>query len=169
MAKLDQKLSHRLTQLVQQKRRMVWLCPRRGDRVQRQPVGVQRRGLRARPRRGSEAPLGALHAYQTAGAFTERQVRFCEVVASSLASGLHLLRSRRAREANISRLPVHAPQAGEEMIGSSPVMANLRKQIRRLAARPCTVLIRGETGVGKELVALGPPPEPTATAGRSSR
>ena len=33
-------------------------------------------------------------------------------------------------------------------------MSNLRQQVRRLADTPCTVLISGESGVGKELVAL---------------
>ncbi len=37
----------------------------------------------------------------------------------------------------------------------APPMAQLRQQIRRLADGPCTVLIFGESGVGKELVALG--------------
>lgn len=39
------------------------------------------------------------------------------------------------------------------LIGSSPVMQNMYKEIGRLAARRINVLIRGETGTGKELVA----------------
>jgi DNA-binding NtrC family response regulator len=39
------------------------------------------------------------------------------------------------------------------IVGSSPVMERLRKLVARLAAAECTVLIRGETGTGKELVA----------------
>jgi two-component system, NtrC family, response regulator HydG len=154
-SKVDQKLSQRLTELVEQKRCMVWLCAPDagtlcGDSLSefRDAVCVPVPGV------GAEAPLGALHAYQARSLFTRRQARFCEVVASSLASALHLLRSRKAREADISRLLVHAPSAGKGLIGSAHVMVSLRKQIRQLAPRPCTVLIRGETGVGKELVAL---------------
>jgi two-component system, NtrC family, response regulator HydG len=154
-SKVDQKLSQRLTQLVEQKRCMVWLCAPDagtlgGDSLSefRDAVCVPVPGV------GTEAPLGALHAYLSTRLFTARQARFCEVVASCLASALHLLRSRKAREADISRLLVHAPQAGELLIGSSQTMAALRKHIQQLAPRPCTVLIRGETGVGKELVAL---------------
>ncbi len=154
VAKVDQKLSHRLTQQVQQKRRMVWLCaPDTGTLCSDSLSDFRDAVCIPVPGVGTEAPLGALHAYQSHRAFTERQVRFCEVVATSLASALHLLRYRRAREADISRLLIHSPQAGEGLIGSSVVMASLRKQILQLAPRPCTVLIRGETGVGKELVA----------------
>jgi DNA-binding NtrC family response regulator len=41
----------------------------------------------------------------------------------------------------------------EAMIGRSQAMQNVCKEIGRVAARPVTVLIRGETGTGKELVA----------------
>ncbi len=39
------------------------------------------------------------------------------------------------------------------LVGRSPKMMDVYKQIGRLAALPATVLIRGETGTGKELVA----------------
>lgn len=41
----------------------------------------------------------------------------------------------------------------EEIIGDSAVMRGLKETIRRLALRDSTVLILGETGTGKELVA----------------
>jgi len=41
----------------------------------------------------------------------------------------------------------------EPLIGSSPPMLELRKLIGKVAAEPVTVLIRGETGTGKEVVA----------------
>ncbi len=43
-----------------------------------------------------------------------------------------------------------APQA---LVGKSRLMQNLYKEIGRLAATPVTVLIRGATGTGKELIA----------------
>ena len=42
---------------------------------------------------------------------------------------------------------------GDSIIGRSPGMQEVYKEIGRIAAKPVTVLIRGETGTGKELVA----------------
>jgi DNA-binding NtrC family response regulator len=47
-------------------------------------------------------------------------------------------------------VPLADPDA---IIGNSAVMHTMYKQIGRLAAKPVAVLIRGETGTGKELVA----------------
>jgi len=44
-------------------------------------------------------------------------------------------------------------RVNDELLGSSPVMQELRAMIERVAPTPSTVLIRGETGTGKELVA----------------
>ena len=49
-----------------------------------------------------------------------------------------------------SRTPEGAP---DELIGESPVMQRLRREIDAVAASGLPVLILGETGVGKELVA----------------
>jgi len=42
---------------------------------------------------------------------------------------------------------------GDVLVGASPAMQDLRVHIRRLALTDCNVLITGETGTGKELVA----------------
>lgn len=51
-----------------------------------------------------------------------------------------------------SETPV-TPQADASLIGRSPAMQSLYRAIGRLAQAPLSVLIRGETGTGKELVA----------------
>jgi len=43
--------------------------------------------------------------------------------------------------------------AESELVGTSPVLAHVQQQIARAAPSRATVLIRGESGVGKELVA----------------
>jgi len=43
--------------------------------------------------------------------------------------------------------------AGVAIIGNSRIMQGIYKEIGRVAAKPVTVLIRGETGTGKELIA----------------
>jgi Nif-specific regulatory protein len=65
-----------------------------------------------------------------------------------------VLRARRQLQAENSRLRDH--HAGDDvLIGDSSAMAKLRETIARLAPGPGNVLIVGESGVGKELVALG--------------
>lgn len=49
--------------------------------------------------------------------------------------------------------PVEGSFPKETIIGSSQVMQDVCKEIGRLAPMPVTVLVRGETGTGKELVA----------------
>lgn len=46
-----------------------------------------------------------------------------------------------------------APEADEPLIGDSPPMLRLRQVIRQLAEADIDVLVEGETGTGKELVA----------------
>src|SRR5262249_15297997 len=45
------------------------------------------------------------------------------------------------------------PAAGEALVGRSPAMQAIYKDIGRVASKPVNVLIRGETGAGKELIA----------------
>ncbi|MFN0084694.1 MAG: sigma-54-dependent transcriptional regulator [Blastocatellia bacterium] len=52
-------------------------------------------------------------------------------------------------EAEVSR----APEEGGAMVGRSPAMLELYKQIARVAPSRSTVLIAGESGTGKELIA----------------
>jgi Nif-specific regulatory protein len=99
-------------------------------------------------------PIGALHAYHTTRPFAEREVLFCEVLAGCLAYALYVHRFRRALEADNTRLRVHAGRGGDELIGDSPAIRKLRADVANLAAGSLSVLIEGESGVGKELVAL---------------
>jgi transcriptional regulator with GAF, ATPase, and Fis domain len=154
-ASVDRRLSSALTQRVLRERRTVWLNAAGSSKVDSDSLSDVHDAvcvpLRASP---GETPLGALHVYKGDRAFSDRHVRFCEVLGGALASALHLLRARRALEADNQRLRVHASAAGDDLIGSSAAMMQLRQCIKQLAAGPCTVLIHGESGTGKELVAL---------------
>jgi two-component system nitrogen regulation response regulator GlnG len=57
----------------------------------------------------------------------------------------------------LHRMPPAAPRETElfGLIGHSAAMAQVRSDIRRVADLPVSVLLRGETGTGKELVARG--------------
>jgi Nif-specific regulatory protein len=47
----------------------------------------------------------------------------------------------------------HGPRAGQRVIGSSPPWREVMTKARRIAATETTVLLQGETGTGKEVVA----------------
>lgn len=152
LASVDVHLSRQLTQQVQRTGRMVWLSESSEDGARSDSLLVFKDAL-CMPLHAGDMPLGALHVYKSGRPFNERDVRFCEVLAGFLAKSLHVLGVRRKLEAENSRLRVHVP--GEDrLIGDSPVMVQLRQQIARLAPRSTNVIIVGESGVGKELVAL---------------
>jgi two-component system response regulator HydG len=160
-AQVDARLSQKLTQQVLRENRSVWLGAGRMRELDsdslvafRDAVGIPLRVGQAFPTESAGELLGALHVYKSTRMFSEREVRFCEVLAAYLAGSLHVLRARRALEADNSRLREHAAGLCDVLIGDSPAMKQLRQQIAQFARLPCTVLITGESGVGKELVAL---------------
>jgi two-component system, NtrC family, response regulator HydG len=164
---VEPQLSRQLTDMVKQTKRSVWLATQRSvtdldsqslagfrDAI---CVALSPTSALALPNiaqsKHTLAPLGALHVYKNTRPFTEREVQFCELLANSLANNLHVLRERRVLEADILRLRERAATCGQELIGKSAVMEKLRRQIAKLADGPGIILINGESGVGKELVA----------------
>jgi DNA-binding NtrC family response regulator len=80
-------------------------------------------------------------------AFRPDDLAFLE--AAARLGGLVLEASRAPRAA----VAVRHVDAGISLLGSSPAMRTLREQVERVAATDFTVLIEGESGSGKELVA----------------
>jgi transcriptional regulator with PAS, ATPase and Fis domain len=152
-ARVDVQLSRQLTLKVQREARTVWLGARPADIPEGGSLVCFKDAVCV-PLFSGDAPLGALHVYSAGPPFTERQVRFCEVLAGYLANSLRVLRSRRTLEAENTRLRKDAQASEDQLLGDSPPMQRLRQHIRRVAPQPCTVLVIGESGVGKELVAL---------------
>jgi DNA-binding NtrC family response regulator len=152
-ASVDIPLSKRLTTQVQREGKTVWLFSQVS--ASHSPTDSLSAFADALciPLRASGDPFAALHVYRTGRAFTDREVRFIEALASYLANALELHRHRRTLWAENSRLRTHLP-AADEIIGSSNAIMQLRQQILRAAPQPFTVLIQGESGSGKELVAL---------------
>ncbi len=94
------------------------------------------------------APLedfGALYVDRSAGdSFQEADLELLAALANAVTP---VLRPPGAR--------VAAREASRDLIGESPAMNALRDEITRVAQTTATVLITGETGTGKELVARG--------------
>ena len=165
-ARVDAHLSGRLTRKALAEGVTVWLAAAGEDEFSGQSLAGMCDALcvplhEPHPAAGAGAgesalpPLGALHAYRRSRPFHEREVRFGQVLASCLAGHLRGLRDRLALEADNSRLRLGSPGGDDALIGDSPAVRGLREQIARLADHPGSLLITGETGVGKELVALG--------------
>lgn len=114
------------------------------------------------PIRGaSQGVIGLIHLYSTAD---DRQpdpddLEFTLAVAENVALAVHNLDRQLELAENLSLTRSEIQQlrlrlgAESEIIGSSQLMANVHGEIARAAASRATVLIRGESGVGKELVA----------------
>lgn len=152
-AAVDVRLSRRLTEQVRAGRRMVWLF---GDGHKPTDPGDSLYAFTdaaCLPVAGPDGgPMAALHVYRTGRGFADRDIRFLEAVAGFLTPALEIHRHRRKLEAENSRLRGVAPVA-DELIGDSSAIMTLRQQITRAAPQPFTVLIHGESGSGKELVA----------------
>jgi len=104
---------------------------------------------------------GLIHLYSSS---TERPLdadclEFTLAVADQFASVLQAVRDREQLAVGLSRVESQFQELREqlgvetEMVGRSPVLDRVRHAIARVAPTDATVLIRGESGVGKELVA----------------
>ena len=123
-------------------------------------VGGQGATISAPVRVGGRA-VGVLHVEVDAGSHeaSPDDLEFVMAVCDALGLAIDNLAAREALSSKLARSAVenqHLRQRlGEElqMIGSSPSLRNILSQIERVAATKATVLIRGESGAGKELVA----------------
>ncbi len=152
-AQVDVHLSRMLTRRVQREGKPVWMG---GDSSPTRPASESLTPFSdalCLPLKSGAEPFGALHVYKSNSYFTERDARFCEALAGYLANGLHVLKQRRKLEAENTRLRSHLSTA-DDLLGDSPAMVNLRSRIQRAAAQSFTALITGDSGTGKELVAL---------------
>src|SRR5262249_46934882 len=151
LAQVDIHLSRQLTQQVLNQGQAVWLGAQPRQPNESESLMASTDAICV-PLHAGETAFGAIHVYLTGKPFSEREKRFCEILAGHLANCLQLLRVHRTLKAENSRLRIHSPVA-DQLIGDSPVMQKLRQRIAKLAVHPATVLILGESGVGKELVA----------------
>ncbi|MFM8436190.1 MAG: sigma 54-interacting transcriptional regulator [Planctomycetia bacterium] len=113
------------------------------------------------PIRAGGRAIGAMHVEMPHGGreATPDDLEFLMAVCDAVGVAIENLS---AREILSSRLASTADEnerlkrrLGEEsrMVGASPVLDAIKGQIARVAATKATVLVRGESGVGKELVA----------------
>ena len=105
--------------------------------------------------------LGYLHLYRSLpdGELTSRELELTAAAAGVFAAAIEnlsqrgrLIRSLRRSRQTVDSLRQRLDEA-VRIIGESPPIGRLREVIRRVSMSDATVLVRGESGVGKELVA----------------
>lgn len=155
---LDLVLSKTLTKEAVSRGKTVWIL--------QEQVGIEAESLRSMKdavcllvkTKASESDagsiLGAVHLYQWLRFFSFKEIRFAEFLVDCLANSLHVLRQRRALEADNNRFKWTEEKDKGLIIGSSKLVQKMKLEIQRVALRTAPVLITGDSGVGKELVAL---------------
>jgi two-component system, NtrC family, response regulator HydG len=151
-ATVDVQLSKQLIKRVQRDNKAVWLCSDLAD-TRTDSTAHFSDALCLPLKAAAGQSMGTLHVYRLEGYFSERDLRFCEAISVYLANALHMHRAQTTLRAENSRLRGRA-DATEDMVGDSAAMRELRDVIARVAPRAATVLVRGESGAGKELVAV---------------
>lgn len=96
--------------------------------------------------------VGALHLYRDTEQFESHHFDFTISAANILSASLARARSQEVLRANHDRLIARNADF-DELLGKSQPMLELKERVVRIARASGTVLIRGESGSGKELVA----------------
>ena len=111
--------------------------------VDGQPWGLLTLDALEPGRFAGDAPLAALQAFSNLAAATV-------ATAARLRQLEQSVHNERQRAEHFRR---HAPVGAPRLLGHSSAMRNLQRDIATVAASDLAVLVTGETGVGKELVA----------------
>jgi Nif-specific regulatory protein len=101
-----------------------------------------------------ERVLGLIHLYSSdpRQALDAEDLEFAVAVAKQLGAATHNLKRQATLTAENQSLRDQL-RVESELVGTSPAIKHIESQIGRVAGTNATVLIRGESGSGKELVA----------------
>ena len=122
---------------------------------------IQAKSVICAPIRKGELIYGLIHLYSTLSdeSLEPEHLDFTLAVADQMALAFENIREMQslaeglARAQNENESLRNQLAIDTDLIGNSPEMQRLKQQIGRIAPTDATVLIRGESGVGKELVA----------------
>lgn len=143
-------LSEPLTRLVAEEGHAVWMANQRGAETEKGPRDFA--DAYCVPLVQSGAVLGAVHVYLERGRFRQSDFEFGISVANITAVALARARHEESLESDIARLKSASP-GYDDLVGSCAGMLELKSKLTRMARASGCVLIRGESGAGKELVA----------------
>lgn len=143
-------LSKTLTEVVLDQRRAVWIANQSGPK-ENKSLDLYADAF-CIPLIDSEHVLGAIHVYLGEGSFRSADYEFGVSLCGVLSAALVSTRKQASLKADHDRLVASSGTSGE-MIGESEPMLQLQSKITRIARASGSVLVRGESGSGKELVA----------------
>ena len=129
-------------------------------------TGLLTRNLIATPLISPAGPIGVIEVINRRGqdAFSAEDVRFLEALAGSITIAVENARfyaqvkeseAKLRTQMGALRRDLARQDNFSEMVGSAPAMTEVFQLMEAAAASSITVLIEGETGSGKELVARG--------------
>jgi Nif-specific regulatory protein len=129
-------------------------------------TGLSTRSLLAAPLRGRMGPIGVVQVVnaRTPGGFVQGDLDLLVALSGSVAIAIENARLWAAMKASAERLTAEVGvlrrdiaqrERFAEMVGTAPAMAAVFRLMESAAASTITVLLEGETGTGKELVARG--------------
>ena len=95
---------------------------------------------------------GAIHLYRKGSRFLDSHFKLACAIANIMVRSLDRADRHSVLAADHSRLKIKSATT-DELLGESPKMLELKSKISRVAKASGCVLIRGESGSGKELVA----------------
>lgn len=154
-------LNQSLTELVSRQGHAVWVA-NQSSQADAAELGhfadavcaplVRRRPAEPGAGDAERTTLGAIHVYLEDGRFRQSDFDFIISVANIVAIALVRARALTALQNDYQRLVEQSP-GHDELVGNCPAMRDLKTKINRVARAPGCVLVRGESGSGKELVA----------------
>jgi len=148
-------LNQSLTELVSRQGHAVWIANQATGK-DAHSLGHFADGICAplvrRTAEGERSTLGAIHVYLQSGRFRQSDFDFIISVANLVAIALVRARQLTSLQTDYQQLVEKSP-GYSELIGESVPMRDLKAKITRVAKAPGCVLVRGESGSGKELVA----------------
>jgi Nif-specific regulatory protein len=127
-------------------------------------TGVRTRSLLAVPLRARHGIIGVIEVVNRRGgqAFADEDLALLDALAGSIAIAIENARlyeqvkaseEKLRTEVGVLRRDLARRDRFTEIVGTGPVMAEVFRLMESAAASPIAVLIEGETGTGKELVA----------------
>lgn len=126
--------------------------PRRGPKSE--PVAFLAAPLPAKKKNGTEGALGVLYLDRTEPPSSFDEGHLGLLTAAAGLGALALENTRRFESLETENRRLRQAEIDHDMVGKSPAFEKMLRFIGRVAPTDSTVLLRGESGSGKELVAM---------------